>query len=334
MMYRFVLMLMLALMAVATACGIDKGDEPVIVPDQPQPESWQPDTLRVLAIGNSYSIDAFALLPFVLRQVSPGTHIVVGILYRGGADLGWHLTSLKTGRAYEAYYKWTSGQPQWSRLSTVTTLQALADEQWDCVTLQQVSAQSIDYGTISPFLRPMVSLLRDSGYHGQLAWVVTPAYPDGSTRLTNGTLKQGGVAVSLTSDQMLEAIGQASMQVMQTGCCDLLLPCGTALQNARHTALGQYGDWGQMTNEGFHLQSGIGMYVEACAAAMALLGTTFDSCRISIQQADYQPLSRGRQVGMGFDNQDIAVGCAARAYFAPYYHAMTDTMARASRRSA
>lgn len=303
--------------ALVAACGSDAAEEPV-APAKPPVQVQYTDTLRVLAIGNSYTIDAFAMLPFVLTRVVPDTYIVVAILYSGGVDLAWHLTAFSTNRAYQAYYKWTTAGGTWSRMEFSTPDRVLADEQWDCVTLQQVSTMSHDYATISPYLRPLVDLLRDKGYHRSMAWIITPAYPDGLSRLVDGTLRQGGQAVSYTSDQMMEAIGKTARQVMQSGCCDKVMPCGTALQNARHTALNSYGDWGQMTQDGIHLQSGIGMYVEACAAAMALQEKPFTACRISTHLSDYQLLSRGREVGMDFSNQDLAVACAAMAYTSPY----------------
>lgn len=315
---KTLLTIVFALVSVFVAsCGSVTGDEPIVMP-QPLPEVQQPDTLRLLAIGNSFSNDALAMLPFVLQQVSPRTHVVVGILYRGGATLGDQLQSFRQNSPYGAYYKWTPDQGLWVKQANSMPINALADERWDWVTLQQASAMSHDFSTMSPYLQPIVDLLRVKGYHGKLAWILTPAYPDGSPKLTNGTLKVDGQPVSYTSDQMFEQIAGCARQVLLTGCLDMVLPCGTALQNARHTSLSRYGETGQMTHDWLHLQSGIGMYVESCAAAMALLGTTFEHCYVNTQQASYQILSHGRQVGMTVENQDIAVGCAQRAFASPF----------------
>lgn len=277
----------------------------------------QPDTLRLLAIGNSYTLDALALFPFVLKQVSPRTYIVVGILYTGGASLDYHLQSFKGNTAYSTYFKWTPERGEWYKESFSKPLQALADEHWDYVTMQQVSQQSHDFTTISPYLQPLAEVLRDNDYRGRLGWLLTPAYPDGSSRLSNGTIKVNGQPVT-SSDEMFATIAACAQQVMHSGSCDFVLPCGTALQNARHTSLRQYGNWGQLTYEGMHLQSGIPMYIESCAAAMALLNTTFEKCHMSIRQADYQIISRGPQVGMNNTNQDLASACAAQAFSNPF----------------
>lgn len=301
------------------SCGGTFNDEPLVDdPGQVLPVAMQPDTVRLLAIGNSYTMDALALLPFVLRQVSPRTHVVVGILYTGGVAMDYHLHSYRKNSAYNTYFKWTPESGVWYRESFSKPLQALADEHWDFVTMQQVSQLSHDFTTISPYLQPLVDVLRESGYTGRVGWLLTPAYPDGSPRLTNGTLKRDGQPVTCTSDEMFAAIAACAQQVMQTGCPDFVLPCGTALQNARHTSLSQYGDWGQLTNDGLHLQSGIPMFVEACAAAMVLLNTTFEKCYLNVDSSQYQGLGHGKQVGMTATNQNLAVKCANQAFLSPF----------------
>lgn len=308
------------ILALLVSCRNSIIDEPQYEdPDeQALPVAMQPDTLRLLAIGNSFTIDALTFLPYILQRISPQSYVVVGILYTGGAAMSYHLVSFTNNTAYQTYFKWTPEMGIWYKESITLPLFALADERWDYVTLQQVSAHSNDYVTILPYLQPLVDILLNNGYTGHLGWLLTPAYPDGSPRLTNGTMKVDGASVTYTSDEMFAAIAACTQQVMNSGCCDFVLPCGTALQNARHTSLRQYGAWGQLTSDGMHLQSGIPMYVESCAAAMVLLNTAFDKCHLDIQLGQYQIMSRGTQVGMSNDNQDLAVTCAAQAFLNPF----------------
>lgn len=306
------------LFGLLSSCGggafVDEPDEP-IQPDTVPSDTVVPDTLCVLAIGNSFTVDAMAMLPFVMQQVYPDTYLVLGILYRGGTSLADHLAYVTNDWTYSQYYRWTV-EEGWIQTRYKAPLEVLDEEPWDWITLQQVSYMSFDYSTVEPYLGPLVSFIRGRGYHGRMGWILTQSYPDGSSHL-NG-LKREGVAVNYTSDEMLMATAVCAQQVLNTGLVDAVFPCGTALQNARHTSLQQYGDWGQMTQESMHLQSGIGMFVEACAAAMTLKGTSFDQCRINVTTSMYRPLARGHQVGMSDDNQDLAVKCAAAAFHSPF----------------
>lgn len=310
----FSIILVLFVLLTVSSCGDNMNDEPIIdLSGQALQAELQPDTLRLLAIGNSFSGDALAFLPFMLQQISPRTHVVVGILHQSGAQLSWQLSAFKKDADYDAYYKWTPERGMWFKQSFTNAWSALSDEHWDFVTLQQASLYSVDYTTISPYLQPMAEQLRELGYNGKLAWIITPAYPDGARRLSS--MNVNGKPVT-TSDEMFQAIGKCAMQVMQNPNLDLVLPCGTALQNARHTSLNNYAN--SLSSDGVHLQSGIPMFVESCAAAMALLHTAFTRCHVNMNQNMYKPLSRGSQVGMSSDNQDLAVRCAGQAFNSPF----------------
>ena len=66
------------------------------------------------------------------------------------------------------------------------------------------------------------------------SWLITPAYPVGSYRLKHPD-KYGIADEPITSDEMYNMISMC-VQSRVNGNVDLIVPIGTAIQNARHTS--------------------------------------------------------------------------------------------------
>ena len=96
--------------------------------------------IKVLAIGNSFSVDATTYL----HQFSlcGKTEITVGNLHFGGCSFSQHWSFYQAGQALYEYYK--NGVLIKYGFSLVD---ALKDEDWDIITIQQKSSDSGDYST-------------------------------------------------------------------------------------------------------------------------------------------------------------------------------------------
>ena len=86
----------------------------------------------------------------------------------------------------------------------------------------------------------------------RLAWLFTPPLPTGGVGIPSG----------MTSNQFFQDMTIAVSKVMNETAIELLFPCGTAIQNARTTALNNLGGFGQMSAEGLHLNDGIACQIE------------------------------------------------------------------------
>ena len=104
------------------------------------PLPQHPDTLRILAVGNSFSDDGTEYLPGLLEAA--GIHnVIVARLYIGGCTLERHCKEYAEGTANYIYYKSTKNQ--WVTVSrNATILDGLKDEPWDIITIQQASDDS------------------------------------------------------------------------------------------------------------------------------------------------------------------------------------------------
>lgn len=291
-----------------TCCG---SQEPPLPQDLPEPTRQ----LSVLSIGNSFSTDALAYVPYLMLDAAPEIDLTIGILMQSGGALETHVHKITNGLAY-IYYEWKRENGYWTT-HTLTAQETLALQQWDIVVLQQVSQWSADFTSCQRHLPILLDWLRKQGHTGQIAWLRTPAYADGYYRLTNGQVTINGTPAQLTSDEMSQAIDQCAEQVMAAYPIDLLLPCGNAIQLARHTTLGQTGNSGGLTADGYHLQDGIGRYTEACVVAQTLLppGKTLGDIRVLDSWRVPDPHSS--VTNMSPEEQALARQCAAQASLQP-----------------
>ncbi|MGV3763954.1 DUF4886 domain-containing protein [Parapedobacter sp.] len=252
----------------------------------------QPDTLRVLAIGNSFSQDAVEQYLHELAEVA-GKPLIIGNMYIGGAPLSLHWSNVQGDKATYSYRKIGADGVKVTR-DKVSILTALQDEQWDYVSLQQASSLS---GKADTYRLPLPALHRyiDSITAGQVKhiWHQTWAYAANSTH-------KGFANYDNDQQTMYRAIMEASANAGKLVRIDLLIPCGTAIQNARTSFIGD-----NLTRDGYHLDLHIGRFVAACTWFEALFG----------QEA---PVNRYRPDGVSEAQAEVAQMAAHEAVQQPF----------------
>lgn len=309
--------------AICVSCSHDN-DEPYI--PSPELNDNQLDSvghINILCIGNSYSVDALAYLPYVMGEIAPHMTIRIGILMHSSSPLSTIADMVSKNSKFQSYHTWNTENGKWVEESNSRPSKVIEQEQWDVIILHQLSSLSINYESYSPHLQTILDWITAKDFHGKTAWMITPSYAEGYERLRNGTLMLNGKHVKMTSDEMFLTVAQCAQQAMSDYDFDLLIPCGTAVQNGRHTPLGEFGDYKNMSYEGLHLQDGIGRYLEAYTVALALLNVDIERIginagNVSFNENWYIPYPRGTMVGMDFDSQLLARKCARAAIKAPY----------------
>ena len=98
------------------------------------------DTLRVLAIGNSFSQDAVEQNLHELGK-SAGYTIIIGNMYIGGCPLDRHVRNARNDAPAYVYCK-INAEGEKTKTDSVSLARALADEPWDYVSMQQASPLS------------------------------------------------------------------------------------------------------------------------------------------------------------------------------------------------
>lgn len=222
--------------------------------------SWarQADTLKVLAIGNSFSEDAIEqhLSPLVRAE---GLNVIICNMYIGGCSIERHVNNLR-GNIPDYRYRKFDVDGKMTEAWGYTLEKVLAEEDWDFVSLQQVSQNSgipESYALLPELVDFVKARVPEDAV---LMFHQTWAYAPGSDH---------GGFVNYDRDQMkmYEAIVKTVNQEVPKVGIELVIPSGTAIQNARTSSLGS-----DLTRDGFHLSFTHGRYIAACAWLEAVLG--------------------------------------------------------------
>ena len=203
-------------------------------------------SVKILAIGNSFSDDAMEHLAIILKDAGV-EEIVLGNLYIGGCSIDTHFEKMMSlAKDYDFRINTGSG---WS--STKQDIQTgILYTDWDVITVQQASNYS---GLIDSYskLETLVELVRGTAINEdvKVLWHMTWAYQSDSTH--------GGFA-NYNKNQMTMYNAITSVvnnKIIPADYIDGLIPSGTAIQNLRTSYLGD-----TLTRDGFHLSLGIGRY--------------------------------------------------------------------------
>ncbi|MGM9739066.1 MAG: DUF4886 domain-containing protein [Candidatus Cryptobacteroides sp.] len=221
----------------------------------------QKDTLRILSIGNSFSDDA---VEWYLHDIAKadGKVMIIGNMYIAGCPLERHLDNSRTGAKDYSYRK--IGADGVRSITPGYCLEdALADEKWDVVTMQQSSPISGQYSSWEASLPGLYAYLKAHVAEGtRFAIHQTWAYEQTSTH-------KGFVNYDKDQMKMYNAIVDAVDRAADLIGVGIVIPVGTAVQNARTSFLGDH-----LTRDGYHLSPTIGRFIASCTWYCKLTGNT------------------------------------------------------------
>ena len=211
----------------------------------------QQKTVRILAIGNSFSQDAVEQYLHELAEAE-GISTIIGNMFIGGCSLERHVKNARDNAPAYAYRKiGTDGK---KREKGKMSLEAvLADEDWDYVSLQQASPFSGMYETYEASLPELIEYVKARlPKKTKLMLHQTWAYAS--------TSKHSGFK-NYNCNQLImyQAIADAVKKAAKANKIKIVIPSGTAIQNARTSFIGDH-----LNRDGYHLDVKIGRYTAAC----------------------------------------------------------------------
>jgi len=212
--------------------------------------------IRILCIGNSFSWDAVEqeLVPLCDAANVP---VEIHNLYYGGCSLEQHTQFMLKDTAAYSHRVCTNAEPRTIK-DTITLRQALRDGRYDYISLQQASHDSGIRSTYEPWLSLLFDTVRAYQPDAQICWMQTwaysrdakhPAYP----RYHNNQQEMWD-SIQACTKYVQQIVNRKSSNRKL-----VLVPCGTAIQNARETKLGD-----TMCRDGYHLNYTYGRYTAAC----------------------------------------------------------------------
>lgn len=214
-------------------------------------------TIKILAIGNSFSEDAIEQYLHELADAD-GIETIIGNLFIGGCSLERHMQCVN-GNLPDYRYRKIGVDGVTKETPKCDIASAIADEEWDYVSVQQASHFSGDYTTYQPYLSQLVAYVKaHTKKDVKIVFHQTWAYAQNSD---HGGFKRYGNS----QKQMYDAINGALKQVIKDIHPDVIVPSGTAIQNARTSSIGD-----NMNRDGYHLNLLYGRYTAACTWFQAI----------------------------------------------------------------
>lgn len=202
---------------------------------------------KILAIGNSFSEDAFYYLHDIAKAGGIDTKVVN--LYVGGCSLRQHMDFFKRG-AKEYMYQLNGELSE----RYVSVEEILKEEEWDIIMTQQASHDSGLYETYFPYLSELISVIREKCpkaklfLHQTWAYEIDSDHPEFSRYHCNQ--KEMFEGSSLCYEKAAELTGL------------VLIPSGKIVQEMRKTAPFRY-ELGEksLCRDGFHMDMVYGRYL-------------------------------------------------------------------------
>ena len=210
-----------------------------------------PETVKILSIGNSFSQDSVYYLYDIAE--SAGVNVVIGNLYFSGSSLQRHEMNAKENLTAYSYQKWTSSEMTEEKNKTMK--EVLLDEDWDYITFQQSSENSGFYNTYQPYLNNLVDYVESISKNPNVKFALNMTWA-----YSSNSINKGFAYYNYNQFNMYRCIAESYKQAIKETEIDIIIPCGTAIQNARtNKHLITVGD--QLTNDGYHLENGMGKYI-------------------------------------------------------------------------
>ena len=225
---------------IANVCGNCGGWQEEILPAV--------KSIKLLAIGNSFSNNALKFLPILAKELGI-EEIIVGKLYVGGCTVDGHWDRAQSGADYETFQVNTGDG--WVSQTTKTLKYALQYCDWDIITMQQGSPVSGVPSSLSN-LQNLIDYVNanKTNPNAKLYWHMTWAY----SQFTEHT----GFA-NYNNDQLTmynAIVDTVKACILTNDSFTGVIPAGTAVQNFRGKDNNKVTESDYITiGDGYHLKN-------------------------------------------------------------------------------
>lgn len=214
------------------------------------------ETLRILAIGNSFSNDSMEYIPDILNNLGI-KNVELARISVDGCTLQYHKHLYDNNNERYLLYTSPTGINNWIKNDKeVSIKQVLAMGEWDIITIQQASGVSGIYDSYTPHLKHLIKAIKDIQPQAELVWHMTWSY---STNCTHNEYYK----YDFNQLKMFNAITACTLHLMKDHKeIQRIIPSGTAIQSLRQSPINNPPK--DLTRDGYHIDLGVGRYTLAC----------------------------------------------------------------------
>lgn len=285
----------------------------------------QSDSINILVIGNSFSLDAFQYVPAIAKSV--GLKVSVVQIYHGG-DSTWQISTYKdiidNDTAFFAIYQYDYTATKWKSVKTgsngkysdVTALYS----HYDLVVINQYSVANVSEAqTVQPTQELINYLEQKQEFKGaKFTFLASPVYANGYSNLSN---------LGYANSQEMW-LAQTEVNKKLSSCFDFFIPSNTAIENARtYSVFDALGTFGHLSYDGQHLQEGLPCFISAVTTLQSIANEFFGN--VFAIGSDIRPTDswvtaqavkgkHGSCVGISDANCALAYHCVRSAIEQPY----------------
>lgn len=223
------------------------------------PLPYKPTKLNVLFIGNSFSIDTSYALPEILSSLGI-TNVNVFVLFKGGCSMKEHYEFYKNGKnVYELYQYNYKGEKKLEKSCNIRDV--MRRFPYDIVVFQQYSLESGDYTTYEPYLSKLIQAYSITTLSPRTTFAFNQTWAYSST---HKNIEKYG-----TPEEMWKSICYSTQKLKEVSGIDVVIPCGTAVQNARNVPALRTDK--EFTRDNQHIDLYMGRYLTACTFFQSII---------------------------------------------------------------
>jgi len=222
------------------------------------------DSLKVLFVGNSFAVDTMEHAANIAHALGIA-HVKFGTLFVGGCSIQMHYEhAMEDAGVYTYYINEGEG---WSSTPGYRISDAVKSDDWDWIAIQHGTHGTSRYTSPACYERldALIDYLKAlAPAHTKIAFNLT--WLGESTRQHHEILSYGG-NMALMREKLVEVTKQV---IVNNPKVDLLVPTGTAIENARTSGIGL------LTRDCYHLSVDKGRYIAGLAFISTITGISAD----------------------------------------------------------
>ena len=222
------------------------------------------DSLKILFVGNSFAVDTMEHAANIARSMGV-EKVKFGTLFVGGCSIEMHYNHLIEDAAVYTYY--VNEGDGWAETPEFKISDAVRSDRWDIIAIQHGTRGTSRYTSPECYekLTPLIDGIREIA-KSDVKIIFNLTWLGESTRQHHEIISYKG-DMKLMREKLVEV---TKAVVVPNPQIDMLVPTGTAIENARTSRIGL------LTRDCYHLSVDKGRFIAGLAFISTVTGIDAD----------------------------------------------------------